>query len=44
MLWNSEQWKEQFELLSVQRCVMQKEEAKFLRFPQSTFSHSPFVS
>ena len=45
MLWNSEQWKKQFELLSLQHNVMQKEEAKFLlrSMRVDVFKHTVFL-
>ena len=45
MLWNSEQWKEQFERLSTQRNVKQKEEVKFLlrNMRADVFKHTVFL-
>ena len=45
MIWNSKQWKEQFELLSAQRNAKQKEEAIFLlrNMRADVFKHSVFL-
>ena len=45
MLWNSEQWKEQFERLSTQRNVKQKEEVRFLLRSMRVivFKHTVFL-
>ena len=45
MVWNSIQWKEQFEFLSTQRNRKQKEEAKFLlrKMRADVFKHSVFL-
>ena len=45
MIWNSKQWKEQFELLSAQRNAKQKEEAIFLlrNMRANVFKHSVFL-
>ena len=45
MLWNSEQWKEQFERLSTQRNAKQKEEVRFLlrSMRADVFKHTVFL-
>ena len=45
MLWNSEQWKEQFERLSVQCNAKQKEEVRFLllNMRADVFKHTVFL-
>ena len=45
MLWNSEQWKEQFERLSTQRNAKQKEEVRFLlrNMRADVFKHTVFL-
>ena len=45
MIWNSKQWKEQFELLSAQRNAKQKEEAIFLlrNMRADVFKHTVFL-
>ena len=45
MLWNSEQWKEQFERLSTQRNAKQKEEVRFLlrSMRVDVFKHTVFL-
>lgn len=45
MLWNSEQWKEEFERLSVQRNAKQKEEVRFLLLNMlaDVFKHTVFL-
>ena len=45
MVWNSEQWKKQFELLSAQRNTKQKEEAMFLlrNMRANVFKHTVFL-
>ena len=42
MVWNSEQWKEQFERLSAQQNTKQKEEAKYLlrKMRADVFKHT----
>ena len=45
MLWNSEQWKKEFERLSVQRNEKQKEEVRFLlrSMRVDVFKHTVFL-
>ena len=45
MIWNSEQWKKEFERLSVQCNAKQKEEAKFLlrSMRVDVFKHTVFL-
>ena len=45
MVWNSIQWKEQFEFLSAQRNRKQKEEAKYLlrKMRADVFKHTVFL-